>query len=90
MNMQVRFFEKILEQNAGIPIAYCFLSIVLGNLTLLALFTGMLVQNGKESKEDQDDKYQAQFEQFWKTDEKYAMLGIESESCCLKFGKILK
>ena len=43
MNMQVRFLEKSKEMPSIIPILYCVLSIIMGNLTLLALFTGMLI-----------------------------------------------
>ena len=43
MMMQARFFEKTQDMPSIIPIMYCVLSIILGNLTLLALFTGMLI-----------------------------------------------
>ena len=43
MMMQARYFEKTKDMPSIIPIMYCVLSIILGNLTLLALFTGMLI-----------------------------------------------
>ena len=43
MNIQVRFYEKVHDMTSLIPILYCVVSIILGNLTLLALFTGMLI-----------------------------------------------
>ena len=48
MNIQVRFYEKTHDMSSFIPILYCVLSIILGNLTLLALFTGMLILNSKD------------------------------------------
>ena len=48
MNMLVRFYEKNEYGNNWIPILYCTFSIIFGNLTLLALFTGMLLLNKEE------------------------------------------
>ena len=43
MSISVRFYEKTHDLTTFIPILYCVVSIILGNLTLLALFTGMLI-----------------------------------------------
>ena len=70
MNNLVRVYDKNdLGSSSWIPELYCVFAIIMGNLTLLALLTGILLQGflkhsaemeAKDPKQDQLD-----FEQFW-------------------------
>ena len=45
MNTYVRSFNKTLNRGEWIPKVYCVVGLVIGNLTLLSLFTGILLNN---------------------------------------------
>ena len=45
MNTFVRSFNKTLNRGEWIPMVYCVIGIVIGNLTLLSIFTGVLLNN---------------------------------------------
>ena len=65
MNMLVRIYGF---DNRWVPETYCVIGIIIGNLTLIALFTGILCQTfSDENKPDNDkkDQKQADFEEFW-------------------------
>lgn len=53
MNDLVLVMDKSIEGNWWIPKAYCVIGIVFGNFTLLALFTGILLQTFSEELEKQ-------------------------------------
>ena len=52
MNMLVRIFDS--GKSTGIPEIYCVIGIIVGNLTLIALFTGILCQTFSDSKRKKD------------------------------------
>ena len=45
MNTFVRSFNKTLNRGEWIPMVYCVIGLVIGNLTLLSIFTGVLLNN---------------------------------------------
>ena len=51
MNMLVRIYDK---DNNWVPEIYCVVGLIIGNLTLLALFTGILCQTFSEQNKPED------------------------------------
>ena len=49
MNLYVRAYEKNDDFKTWIPKTYCLIGLVIGNMTILALFTGILLQSFIES-----------------------------------------
>ena len=63
-----------MDRGEWIPMVYCVIGIVVGNLTLLSLFTGILLNNFTDetsSKATDADKIrsQADFQDFWQEDQ---------------------
>lgn len=56
MNDLVLVMDKTLERGWWIPKAYCVIGIICGNFTLLALFTGILLQAFSEESEKQKNE----------------------------------
>ena len=66
MYQYVRATKKTLGRGAWIPQAYCSIGMLLGNLTLLALFTGILMEAfADDDVSDSEKKEIADFKAFW-------------------------
>ena len=74
MNTFVRSFNKTLNRGEWIPIVYCVIGLVIGNLTLLSLFTGILLNNFSDETNSaaiDSEKGHADFEDFWQENKEF-------------------
>ena len=64
MNMLVRVYRVDGQKMEWIPKLYCVFGIIFGNLTLLALFIGIMLQGFESlaSKIDESDSHHIDFE----------------------------